>query len=262
MTRISTTLLCLAALLAASAQPAGAQGALDERMRAFLAALPRRYQGPDFVAEFFPRRGDWTWVQRFLEAPGPARSGRWRFPGARTQEAMEPGAPLCNSLAWRVRDEEHLGGWRRAGRTRYVLPGSGPGSPVFVEWREEDGRWVVDAVGDIGYWTPSRANEHASSFTRDTTLAPGVPEEATYAAGQIWYDHNEVIKLRSYYYIKWGPPRPRGPGELSRFGSLGSVPVYVEAGEGRPSMEVIYVLARPGEYQAYHTEDESTCDVW
>lgn len=269
MARNSRSLLCLAMLAAGWAHPAGAQSTLDQRMHGFLGAV-RELGHPDPVAGFFPRRGDWTWVQRLTNAPAPLRTVTWRFPGAETRRAMEPGAPLCYSLAWYGGDygphdgamlwqaSIHEGRWRRVTGTRYVPPGEGADSPTFVEWRREDGRWVISALGEEHFYhRPRPPNERRNLVTRDT-----LTERTTFAAGHTWFIAHEMIEFRDHAYVKAGLPRRIALDGVRRFGSLGTVPVYVEAGPGRPDATVLYLPVSPGELQPYQPASGSSCDVW
>lgn len=268
---ISRPMLWLAALLLASAPTARAQSTLDERMRGFLGAVGKRTL-PDSVAAFFPRRGDWTWVQTLVDPPAVRGVGTWRFPGAETRRAMEPGAPLCYSIAWAGGDYGpwegalvmqvmvHDSGWRRVTPTRYVPPGAAGDSPHFVEWRREDGRWVISAIGDeVFHWTPPQPGPdlRPNQVTRDTISGGNATE---LAAAQPWYLNNEMIHFGGYSYIKYGLPRRIGLDELRRIGSLGTVPVYVEAGPGWRGSRSLYLPVRPGELQPYVNELGSSCD--
>lgn len=38
--------------------------------------------------------------------------------------------------------------WTRIGKSKFVHPHEGLSKRVFVIWRKEQGRWVVDAIGD------------------------------------------------------------------------------------------------------------------
>jgi hypothetical protein len=41
--------------------------------------------------------------------------------------------------------------WRRAAGNRFVPADEPDSSPFYVQWRREDGRWVVSEIGDETY---------------------------------------------------------------------------------------------------------------
>ncbi|HEX6038818.1 hypothetical protein, partial [Longimicrobium sp.] len=194
----------IAILLALGAAPAQAQDAtLAARMRAFAEAAPTAPN--DSVAAFFPRRGDWTWVQTWIrtDGRGDARTGTWRFSGVETPRAIGPDGPVCNSFEGAggagpfegrlgMQTVIHDGPWRRVRGTRFVPPGEPASSPVFVEWRREDGAWVVSSFGDVGVWSPRVLGRTAGPLAADTTL---LPEDAAYAPAD-WY----VVTLSGRHY--------------------------------------------------------------
>ncbi|HEV3051793.1 MAG TPA: hypothetical protein VGX50_15915, partial [Longimicrobium sp.] len=187
----------------AAAQKGAAGATLDARMQAFVREIPR--EPNDALAAFFPRRGDWTWVQtiRDMERGRPPRSGVWRFPAAETVRAIGAEGPACLSfdIGFEVGPYEgrlgmqtliHEGPWRRVGGSRFVPPGASDRSTVFVEWRREDGEWVVSTIGDEDVYLPRLLGVLAGGVSRDTSLAPG---GAAYAAGQEWYVARKPVLL-------------------------------------------------------------------
>ena len=256
----------LACAMRMPAQTGQSGATLDVRMEAFLRESPR--EPNDALAAFFPRRGDWTWVQtiRDMERGGPPRTGVWRFPGAETVRAIGAGGPACDSFD-RPRGEfgpfegrlgmqmmMHDGPWRRVRGNRFVPPGASHRSPVFVEWRREDGEWVVSAFGDEDFHSPRLLGVEANTVSRDTLLAP---EGAAYAAGQAWFVDRRPILMDARIYIQYGPPRVLDREELRRVGVLGRVSVYAERGE--TAEEVLYIPISPGEYQPYQTFGPDPC---
>ena len=155
-------ILTAALLLSAAAPPAsvpavrprGPAAGLVARNAAFLAAVAH---GDDAgVAAFFARTGEVAYVHARHERDGD-RVARWRFPAADVPKAIERG-PLSPSFYAQV-ERQPIGlfahqlavrgaRWRWAGGTRFVPPGARASSPIFVEWRREDGQWVVSAFGD------------------------------------------------------------------------------------------------------------------
>lgn len=247
--------------LVLAAPPARAQApddALAARMRAFAEAAPDAPN--DSVAAFFPRRGDWTWVhtRRPFDAPGPPRVGTWRFGGAEMLRAIGAGGPVCESFdrsfgeigphegRLGIQTRMHRGPWRRVRGTRFVPPGESAASPVFVEWRREDGAWVVSALGDVDVYFPRLMGRHAPPAWRDTT---GVPEDAAFAPAD-WH----VITLGAMRYTKYGIPRPLDEAErasLARIGLYQRVSVFAERDENPDWPAFVYLLTAPGQFQPY-----------
>ena len=242
-----------------------AQATLDERMQAFLRQVP---ETPNTgLAAYFPRRGDWTWVQtRRRFRGGVTGTGTWRFPGAETARAIGAGGPVCDAfhtgggeigaVAGRLANyvEPADGRWRRVRGNRYVPSGASAGSPVFVEWRREDGEWVVSAVGDEEVsFSPRLLGRAAGEAPRDTSL---VPEGAAYAAGQPWYQERRPIYIQGRRYLPYGAPRTIDRADLRRVDVLGRVSVYAERGADR---EMLYVPVVPGTYLSYQTFGPEPC---
>lgn len=270
MQRILTLLLAgsLAAAVPMAAQTGtpAAPATLDARMQAFLREMGEG--STERVAAFFPRRGDWSWVTTEPRTPEGGRTGTWRFAGSETLRAIGPGGPVCwsfhrgggelgprgGSLQAHVTD--HPSGWRRVRGNRFVPPGAGARSPVFVQWRREDGEWVVAAFGEVHRWRPPGPREPRMAGTqavprdgiiRDTLL---VPAGAAYAAGAEWYTANRPITLDGIRYLRYGLPRRFEPGALVRIGTLERVAVYAPRRDTqRP--ELVMVPVAPGEFQVY-----------
>jgi hypothetical protein len=149
---------------AVAAQPrAAADGAsLEARMRTFITAEAR--EPVETAAAWFPRSGDFTWVEtRHYDDRDVV--GIWRFPAADFAAAYD--GPLAEVLTidyhgQRIGSLSHQiqirrPQWRRVRGNRFV-PADGPDSaPIYVQWRLEDGRWVVSEIGD-------------EMFTSDKTL--------------------------------------------------------------------------------------------
>jgi hypothetical protein len=265
-TRIS---LRIATLLALAAVPAAAQArdaGLDARMRAFAESAPDAPN--DSVAAFFPRRGDWTWVQAWQREDGGIEPGAgvWRFSGAETPRAIGAGGPVCDSFEspggagpfegrLGMQTRMHRGPWRRVRGTRFVPPGEPASSPVFVEWRREDGAWVVSSFGDVGIRRgPRLLGRVAGPLTRDTTL---LPEDAAFVPAD-----QHVIVLGGRRYAKSGTPRAldaAARARMVRIGLLGRVSVFTERGADPEMPYAVYLLTTPGLFQAYDTELPRPC---
>jgi len=261
--------LAVAAPLAAQA-PAGP----DARMQAFLKAT-RDYALTSSLAEFFPWRGDVVWVSTTHGRAG-TRVGRWRFPAARLVDAAENSGPLCETfdyggdliaagtLMFRILEED--GGWRRVSAVRFVPPGAAADDPTFVEWRLEEGRWVISAFGDERYrfqrvlgGLGGRPAEMARDAIRADPLTLPLPPDASYAAGQPWYEENEPIIIEDQRLVKYGFPRRLEAGTVRRIGSVDGVGVYVELREGFHP-EVVYLPVSPdGLFQSYQDNLGTGC---
>ena len=259
-----------ALLLAASALPLTAQrggsarDGLDGRMRAFLEVV--EVGDHEGIAGFFPRSGDWTWMPTLLRAPEGTRVGVWRFRGEETLRAISPGGELCDSFdppgdtgtpgrTLLRAAMSHPTGWRRVRGSRFVPPEASPRSPIFVEWRREDGQWVVSAFGDEqAYAPPPRPGADRGRLTRETRRAP-LPAEPAYVTGKDWFVHNEPVSFHGRRFLKYGLPRPIDAPLLERVASLDGVAFFVEAGL-RETPDVLYAPVAPGEYQPFQASGD------
>jgi hypothetical protein len=276
-TRISPTrpAALVLILLAATALPLTARAGsrpttLEGRMRAFLHAVAEEPR--DSVAAFFPRRGDWAWVPAFVRGRRRMPPGAWRFRGPETLRVLGAGGPVCESFAQHrgdygpvegsfvSRTARHPGHWRRVRGNRFVPPGASPRSPVFVEWRREDGRWVVSSFGDEQLRRgPRLLGRERNEGTRDRPGRLVVRAELGYAAGAEWYERDEPIAFEGMHFLKYGLPRPLAEGEVERIGSLGRVALFVEAGFTRHA-GILYVPVAAGQYQPYYPAGAGACE--
>ena len=245
-------------LLLAIPLRAAAQDGLEHRNEAFLRAVAHAPR--DSVATFFPRRGDWRWTQVSHGAPPGRGLTVWRFAATETLRAIGRGGPVCASfwqsgggvgpvetmLVMRV----NRGGtrWRRVTGNRFVPAGESARSPVFVQWRREDGRWVVSAFGDANYWVPRVPGEFPRDHVvHDTVLR--LPPTPVYAAEAPWYLESEPITFEGHRYTKYGRPRAFADSLLTRVGRFGMIGVYARKEDA--DAEIIYIPLAPGEYQPY-----------
>jgi hypothetical protein len=131
--------------------------ALEGRNCSFLQAV--RGVTRDTVEAFFPRSGVFTYVKTTYDSGRVV--GTWRFPAAALSR-LELGHPLF--WVFRIRVEGQPIGTlshqlmnrgtrgRRVGRTLRFVPTDAPDdSALYVEWRREDGQWVVSVVGDESF---------------------------------------------------------------------------------------------------------------
>jgi hypothetical protein len=218
--------------------------------------------------EFFPTRGEWTWVLTTHYAGRPDSVGPWRFPAAQTDSAIGFNGPVCD--AFRSGDYVVLGTlvsragarpWRRVSGTRFVPPESGARSPVFVEWRREDERWVVASFGGEGDYMPPRPPDPAlAPRGARAPLRLPLADTARVAAGAQWYESNEPITFAGYRLVKYGLPRQLQESDLERWGTLNGVDVYGERGSNPSIIEVVYLpVDRAGSFHAYQNEMGNGC---
>jgi len=252
--------------LAAQARPRGSGP--EARMSAFLHVMRER---DDSLNAFFPRRAPVAWVLTTHDAARGPVAGRWLFRPSEVLPAMEWDGPLCETfssggdaitigtLMYRI--WESPGRWRRVGATRFVPPGASARSPTFVEWRREDGRWVIAAFGDERRSSPRLAGVERNVVVRDAAPAgDATASQASeaYASGAPWFEEHEPIRADGHGLVKYGLPRLLSPSEIWRYGTVNGVAVYVEAGSrGRP--EVLYVAVAPGSYQPYQNMTSTGC---
>lgn len=264
--------LLLAATFGAAplaAQSAGDTVSLEGRTRAFFHQIREGQRAG--IAAFFPRRGEWSWVSSTPWRDGGSRTGVWRFRGEEALPAMSAGGPLCGTFGgmyayghfgpsetvFGMQVRMHREPWRRVRGTRFVPRGEPHDSPTFVEWRREDGRWVVSAFGDRPHYRyePRVLGEPRGTIVPDPVITPSPPR---YAAETEWFRQNQPISLGWTRYIKYGLPRPLDPAVLSRIGILGRVVIYAERGKSRRPA-VLYVPVNASDYQPYEGHVSEPC---
>ena len=271
MTRRARTAALVLVALAAVATSARAQrpaDGLEARMDAFLTALTEASPRAN-LTPFLPREGSWTWVatQRYDHRPDVV--GRWRFDAAELATATGFDGPLCETFSLggdamvvgtlmhtiRVSDRR----WRRVPGDRFVPADRGHGSRVFVQWRREDGRWVVSEVGDERFReTPLLGREVDAVQMAPGPYSPPRPPEERYAAGLAWFEENQPLSVEGELLVKYGPGREMDPAELVRLGVKDGVPVYVERAV-RTNPEVVYLPISPGRFQPYQDTIGTGC---
>lgn len=264
-------ILPLIALLSLAAVPlpaqaesrptAAADAPLAARMQAFLREVE---ESPNTgLVAYFPRRGDWTWVQTLrYDGGGPDRTGLWRFPAAETQRAIGAGGPVCDSFdeggghsgPWEGRfgiyARHHEGRWRRVRGNRFVPRGADASSRWFVEWRREEGQWVVSAFGDEDFvYTPRPAERPRGPFVRDAARAA----EDTVFAPADWY----TITVEGMRHPTYGRPRPMDRAELVQIGHLFGVNVYGLRGQ---EDGFLFLPVAPGQFQPYERWTQLPCE--
>lgn len=242
---------------------------VDHTMRRFALDLGGEVRG------YFPTRGEWTWMVTTHYRGAPDRVGVWRFPVAQTDSAIESGGPLCDSF--HSGDSAMLGtliapgvdmrgsdGWRRVRGTRFV-PNGAAGPEVFVEWRREDGRWVISSFGGEGWYAPpllGRAQARGE-VVRDALRSPlrlPIADTEPTAAGAAWFTGHQPIVVAGHRLNPYGLPRLLGPGDVVRYGSLDGVGVYVEPRASRDPEVVYVVVNRAGEFQPYQNMTGNGCE--
>jgi hypothetical protein len=248
-------------LLISLALRAAAQDGLAARNEAFLRTV--RSGDRDAAAAFFPRRGEWTWVQALRDAPAGQPPSIRRFAAADARAAIGERGPACWSFQrgngavgppetyLGMQAEMHGTRWRRVRGNRFVPPGQSAASPVFVEWRREDGRWVLSSFGDVDHYGGPHVAGVPTYLVRDT--ASPLPPMPVYVTGEPWFVNNEYYVFEGRVYLKYGRPRPIDPALLHRVGRRGMVGVYAERGAPGPYgvVLVLYFPTAPGEFQPY-----------
>ena len=269
MPRLRLVLAC--AVLAAAAPPSAAgqrSESVDARMTAFVRALHRH--PPDSLAAFFPRQGTWTWVKTTRYGGRADVVGRWVFRGADLPEAAEPGGPLCHSLSFGgdvmlPSALIHAGGdegrpWRRVSRTRFVPAGAPASSRVHVDWRREDGRWVVAALGEERTGRPRLLGVPRTMVTRLPRTPFPMTSDEGFADRAPWFVEGRLLHFAGRLLEKYGLPRPIETELLDRVGVIDGIPVYAETGvPGIP--EVVYLPVAAGGFQPYQAMIGDGCQV-
>jgi hypothetical protein len=257
-------LACVAFPAPVDAQHRGAP--LPKRMQAFTETATT--EPPERVAEFFPRRGSWTWVQTVHYPGRPDRLRIRRFTPAETLLAIDTGGVACESflrtagtgISGVLMEYLGLNPWRRVGRTRFVPPDAKPGSKrVFVDWRLEDGRWVISSYGDEAYERPRLLGVPLSTVRRDPVQQPlrlPLPADGHYAAAEPWYPTHESLRFEGRYYVKYAYPAVFRAGEITRIASWGRVGVYAETGVTEYYGALYVPVNARGEFQRYLNEHD------
>jgi hypothetical protein len=130
---------------------------LNERASAFL----RLVKGaPGEFRPYFPRSGEMRYVHTIHASTGDRvevlRLGvsdveRDLATQSALFDALEA-SPEHQTVGVLVEQVNCRGtGWRRIAGTRFVPPGEGRSSPVFIEWRREGQRWVIGSIGDESF---------------------------------------------------------------------------------------------------------------
>jgi hypothetical protein len=261
-------LLCAGAIFLLGTVPAAAQptdASLAARMDAFLREVENTPN--DELVWYFPRDAEWTWVQTLRDDAGRARTGIWRFTGGgEAYRAITADGPVCDSFdqprgefgpyegkfGMQVLRAADGPPWRRVRDTRFVPPGESAASTVFVEWRWEDGAWVIASFGDEGIYLDTAPRREA--FVLGDT--GGVPEDAAFAPAD-WY----MVTVDGRRYVRYGLPRAIAGAareRLVRVGVRERVSIYAERGFG-DIPEVIYLPVAPGRFQMYETPLPTPC---
>jgi len=217
-------------------QPRSQPGwSLSRTMREFIRDVAR-------PVGYFPTRGTWDYVTEVRDRGGRKTVGTHRFPAAQTWDAVErPDGPLCNMFssgdgvvfpsvvgyAYESRD------WRRVVRTRFEPRPADARVGVWVDWRREDGRWVISTVGE---WIqpPPRVLGIPAAQARDTLrgrrLQLPLPPGARLATDAPWYA-GETLHLSGPPYLKQPRTRKMEPRSLVYYATVDGVTVWTEPWE-------------------------------
>jgi len=134
-------------------------------MTEFLRAV-RDNGAEDLTRRFFPTSGIWTYTNTIYLKDGGVLLNRWEIPSAETAVLLSlkeapPVDPVLESFQMRPEGQK-LGmlidivgrsgdQWRLVGGNRFVPPSLIASSPIYVEWRKEGDRWVINAYGDAWF---------------------------------------------------------------------------------------------------------------
>lgn len=132
--------------------------ALQARNTAFMAAVDTR--PPRELAGFFPRTGDLVYRSTVYSDSGTTVREQ-RFPAGEIPAALA--GPLWDVLMNQVEGQTvgvfahqvSLRGreWRYVGRQRFVPPRAGNCSAIYIQWRPENGAWVISEIADEEFRT-------------------------------------------------------------------------------------------------------------
>lgn len=139
-------------------RPGEAPEALRSRNREFLAAVASRPVRQ--LIEFFPRAGSVTYRHTVYSASAPTTTEQTFFAGDIPAALNGPLSRVFTFQAERqivglFAHQLTLRGsrWSYVGDDRFVPPGADRSAVIFVEWRLENGRWVISSVGDEEFKT-------------------------------------------------------------------------------------------------------------
>lgn len=238
-----------------------------EAMRRFVHALDVPLD--EDPLSFFPREGEWTWVHTTTNVPtGGDAVGRWRFRASETEAATRRCGPARDSfsgspegqppgLTAEARNGERS--FHEVAPNWFVPPHQKGRFPTFVEWRKENGRWVIASFGDEGEfvpWPPPVDNRAIVQRERSR------PEPATpvYPTNEAWYTGAQFLTFAWHWYVRYGQPRELTMDELEPLGWAGDIRVYAEKGKARfRAPTVLYVPASAGNYQPFVTYVPDEC---
>jgi hypothetical protein len=238
---------------------------LERTMREFTRTLPGEPIG------YFPSRGVWTHVETRVYPDGRTRRSIERIPAEQTKAALSPGGPMCPSFHWgdagfvgTVGDAgiSEPGLWHRVRGTRFGPRGIAD-PDIYIEWRREDGRWVISEYGEEAEYQPHLAGREVRS-TGPSAAVPlrlPLPEDAQVAAGADWFVRDDPIVVYGHRLPKYGLPRRLNEGDVVRFATFQGVGLYMEPQiTGMP--EVVYVpVDREGNFQPYQNESGTGCET-
>ncbi|HET7462493.1 MAG TPA: hypothetical protein VFJ82_14665 [Longimicrobium sp.] len=284
--RLRTTIL-LAALVLAGWAPLSAQEpdtaadahapvvrsrpgwSLRRTMRAFLREAGMTVLG------FFPTRGEWDYVTETRYRGAGKVVGIHRFSAAQTRDAIErPDGPLCNmfSSGDGVVFPSVVGyaiespGWRRVGPRRFQPSQADDRIGVWVEWKREDGRWVIAAIGE---WAtePPRVLGTPVAQARDTVrgrrLSLPLPPGAKLAPDAPWYQAGRTLQIEGPPYLRVQLTQKFASGRLVSYATVDGVTIWTEREQLQSSWgpNVVYVpIDRDGTFQVYDSGRGNGCN--
>ncbi|HKP75743.1 MAG TPA: hypothetical protein VJT67_09390, partial [Longimicrobiaceae bacterium] len=137
-------------------------------------------------------------------------------------------------------------------------------SPTYVEWRREDGQWVIDGFGEVGeyqrfpYVAPTYPALRRSPSPGPVLTLPLAPD-GRYASTEPWFRSNGPVWVRGVPRMKYGLPLQFGEGDLTRVGWVEGVPAYVDPAD-TAFLTVLYLpLDSSGLFQPYQPGTNYFC---
>lgn len=132
---------------------------LQARHNAFLAAI--QAHDPAAFTGFFSRTRPWRHRMRVV-SPDTSEVVVNTVTFAQLQASLQqrkgdhydaffaPGDGLCGTVKQAVRSRAP---WSATAPGRFVLGEEpDPESPIYIVWRQEEGRWVIDEISEIVHW--------------------------------------------------------------------------------------------------------------
>jgi len=239
-----------------------------EAMRRFVHALAVPLD--EDPLSFFPHEGEWTWVHTTANVPaGGDAVGIWRFRASETEGATLHCGPARDSFSGSMEGQapgltaEASNGeptFREVAPHWFVPPYQKGRYPTFVQWRKENGRWVIASFGDEGEFAPWPPPVDERAIVQRVRTRPEPATPAYPAANEPWFTSDHILTFAWHRYVAYGQPREIRLDELEPLGWAGDIRVYAEKGKARfRAPAVLYVPVSAGNYQPFVTYVPDEC---